>query len=106
MRVTLGLSLGAALFVGGITSAERSASQPSWDLPAAIICTVSGRSFIGYLASVDADGTARYIALDGGVALVVAEGRFQPTVTMKAGDCAKRTVEDLRDSGKTIEFQR
>ena len=106
MRKTLGLSLGTVLLVGGISAAERSAAQPSWDLPAAIICVVSGRSFLGYLASVEADGTARYLGLDGGVAFVDAEGRFQPTTTMKAGDCAERTIDDLRSSGKTLEFQR
>lgn len=79
-------------------------AQETWDLPGVIVCTLSDKDNLAYLASVDEDGTATYMGLAGGAAEVSPGSTIVPSSTMNVGDCEGRTLQELRDAGKTLEF--
>ncbi|WP_299355226.1 hypothetical protein [uncultured Shimia sp.] len=104
MRVSKMLLVGAALTLSQITWVNTSRAEDVADLPAAIMCAVSDQTYVVYLSKIESDGSALYAGIHGGVALVGADGKIKPTDTMNAGDCADRTIQELREAGKTRDF--
>ena len=68
------------------------------------MCSASDQTVVVYLSSMGVDGSARYLGLSGGVAEVNSEGVVTPAGTMKPGNCAGRTIQELREAGQALEF--
>lgn len=73
-------------------------------LPAVIVCSVSGKQNFAYLSAIEADGTARYMTLTGAFAEVGPDNLVKRAQSQAAGDCAGKTIDQLRGSGQTREF--
>ena len=74
------------------------------EFPSAVICNVgNGTQVIGYLSRVRKDGTAIYRAGDI-VAVIDADGIVEHSHLRQEGDCAGKSVEELRAAGQTVEF--
>jgi hypothetical protein len=91
-----------------LTSGTRTIAQtfPS-DLPMAIVCWNQGAKnwVVGYLQSVKDDGTATY---KGQLSATVSAKRVveSPTNRPVIIDCYGKTLEQLRATGRVMEFQR
>lgn len=71
------------------------------DLPLALICAKGDVTVIGYLASINADGSAVYLTPANIVVAVSPEG----VVDNRAdGTCAGKSLDELRDNGQTRAF--
>lgn len=79
-------------------------AEESNDLPAALFCSRSELTFVVYLSRIEADGSAQYNGVSGGVAIVNSEGVVEPAESMKKGNCAGRTMQELREAGQTRDF--
>ncbi|MEM8631929.1 MAG: hypothetical protein AAGF74_11880 [Pseudomonadota bacterium] len=104
MKIRTLAAAGLMAATGAVAPATQTSAQAETDLPAVIICDVGGRMVLGYLANIEADGSARYMGLSEGVAVVSKDGTVQPSDTMNTGDCKDRTIKELREAGKTREF--
>jgi hypothetical protein len=94
-----------------ITLATAAVAQtPPSNLPAAIFCYAQADQSwrIGYLYRVEKDGVATYIAPDGKLtANVSANGTIEKPKNRPAGvDCYGKTLDELRSTGRLMEFQR
>jgi hypothetical protein len=80
------------------------------DLPTSIICYAEADQSwrVGYLFRVNKDGDAIYISPNGNLAATVnAKGVVLAPTDRPAGlDCYGKTLDELRSSGRLIEFQR
>jgi hypothetical protein len=80
------------------------------NLPAAIICYAQADQSwrVGYLYQVNKNGDAMYLAPNGKLgATVNAKGNVVAPTNRPAGlDCYGKTLDELRSSGRTMEFQR
>jgi len=80
------------------------------NLPAAIICyaQVDQSWRVAYLGRVNKNGDMIYITPDGRLSATVnAKGVVAPPTNRPAGlDCYGKTLEELRSSGRIMEFQR
>jgi hypothetical protein len=80
------------------------------DLPAAIICYApADQSWrVGYLGRVNNNGSSIYIAADGRLSATInAKGVVVPPTNRPSGlDCYGKTLDELRSSGRILEFQR
>ena len=80
------------------------------NLPAAVMCYAEADQSwrVGYLYRVNKNGEAMYISADGKLtATVNANGVVEAPTNRPAGvDCYGRTLDELRSSGRTMEFQR
>lgn len=83
---------------------SHASANSSDGLPAVLLCTVSGKQHYAYLSVTEVDGTARYMTLSGAFAELDPDGVVRRPQHSPAGDCAGRTVSDLRSSGQTREF--
>jgi hypothetical protein len=63
---------------------------------------------IGHLSRVNKNGDGIYVAADGRLsAMLNAKGLVMPPTNRPAGlDCYGKTLEDLRSSGRVMEFER
>jgi hypothetical protein len=90
------------------TGAAAQAVPPN--LPAAIICYAQADQSwrLGYLFRVNKDGDATYITPDGRLsAMVNAKGVVAaPTNRATGVDCYGKTLDELRSSGRILDFQR
>ncbi|PSL14526.1 hypothetical protein [Shimia abyssi] len=84
--------------------AEGAYAKGAGGLPAALMCSVSEQTFVVYLSRIEPDGSAQYSGLNGGVAKVNSDGVVEPAETMKQGDCAGRTIQELREAGQVLDF--
>jgi hypothetical protein len=104
LAVTAVLSLLAALTVGAV------AQTVPPNLPAAITCyAAADQSWrIGYLFRVNKNGDAIYMTPDGRLSATVnAKGVVAAPTNRSAGvDCYGKTLNELRSSGRVMEFQR
>jgi hypothetical protein len=94
-----------------LTLATRTVAQTvPPNLPAAIICYAQADQSwrVGYLFRVNKNGDAIYIAPDGRLsAMVNAKGVVAAPTNRPAGvDCYGKTLDELRSSGRIMEFQR
>jgi hypothetical protein len=80
------------------------------DLPAAIICYAQADQSwrVGYLFRVNKKGDAIYTTPDGRLSATVnAKGVVAAPLNRPAGvDCYGKTLDELRSSGRIMEFQR
>ena len=97
----LALAAAGPIFVGS-TAPVQADTVP--DLPGAIICKLGDRLNFAYLALIEPDGSAHYMGLSSGVAIVASDGTVRPSSTMNAGDCNGRTLEELGEAGRTRSF--
>ncbi len=72
--------------------------------PTALFCTVSDSTFVLYLTKLDSDGSALYAGVSGGAVTASKDGLVEPVATMNPGDCAGRTIDELRKAGKARDF--
>ena len=73
-------------------------------LPIALVCQGSGgNSIVGYLAGFEPEGRALYRSLGNLAVTVDSTGLVEPSPDRSEGDCAGRTVDELRALGRTIE---
>jgi hypothetical protein len=90
------------------TAAVAQAVPPN--LPAAIICYAQADQSwrVGYLFRVNKNGDAIYTTPDGRLsAMVNAKGVVaQPTNRPAGVDCYGKTLDELRSSGRILDFQR
>jgi hypothetical protein len=71
------------------------------DFPFLVRCEVSGVQRAFYLAKIDPDGVAVYVSPDKQAATVTITGKAEPAVpVLGEGDCAGRTLEQLRSAGQ------
>jgi hypothetical protein len=79
------------------------------NLPAAIICYAKADQSwrVGYLSRVNKNGDRIYTAPDGRLSATVnAKGIVEPPSNRPAGlDCYGQTLDELRSSGRIMEFQ-
>jgi hypothetical protein len=80
------------------------------NLPIAVMCYAQqDQSWrVGYLHRIVANGDALYLTLDGKLnATVNAKGVVMPPTNRPAGvDCYGKTLDELRSTGRVMEFQR
>jgi hypothetical protein len=104
LAVTAVTSMLVTLATGGV------AQTVPPNLPAAIICYAQADQSwrLGYLFRVNKDGEAIYISPDGRLsAMVNAKGVVAAPTNRPAGvDCYGKTLDELRSSGRIMEFQR
>jgi len=72
-------------------------------LPIALVCQSPETKMVGYLAYFKRDGSAVYRSLGRLAATVDANGLVETSVDRTEGDCAGKTIEELRAMGRTIE---
>ena len=97
--------LASALAMGFGAVAQAQPEDPTHGLPHALLCSVGDILFVGYLARINADGSAIYMTPAGGHAMVSSEGVLEHPDGAQ-GDCAGRTIDELRTAGLTREFAR
>jgi len=104
LAVTAVTSMLAALAAGAI------AQTVPPNLPAAIICYAPADQSlrVGYLFRVNKNGDAIYMTPDGRLSATVnAKGVVAAPTNRPAGvDCYGKTLDELRSSGRIMEFQR
>ena len=80
------------------------------NLPAAVICYAKADQSwrVGYLHRVNKNGDAMYLTPDGRLAATVdAKGVVAVPTNRQAGvDCYGKTLDELRSSGRIMDFQR
>ena len=92
--------IAASLSFGGVpvTAADLAG------LPIALVCQgPGGNTIVGYLAGYKPDGSALYRSLGNLAVTVDANGLVETSVDRAEGDCAGKTIDELRASGRTIE---
>ncbi len=96
-----------ALFLVAATCcfhSEQAGADPSAYYPAAIVCSVAGKQNYVYLSAVESDGSVRYMTLVGAYVTFRPDGVAERPNQQGAGDCAGKTIEELRAAGQTREF--
>jgi hypothetical protein len=80
------------------------------NFPAAIMCYAQADQSwrLGYLLRVNKDGDAIYISPDGRLSTIVTAKGVVAAPTNRPGgvDCYGKTLDELRSSGRIMEFQR
>jgi hypothetical protein len=106
-RLATCLAMSAAM-LGGSVAGLSAQTVPS-NLPAAILCyaTADQSWRVGYLSRVNKNGEAMYVAAGGGLgATVDAKGIVVTPTNRPAGlDCFGKSLEELRASGRLMDFQ-
>jgi len=75
------------------------------DLPGIIICSnEEGMTIFGYLSVIQPDGTAIYRSREI-FAIVGTDNIVQLTELRREGNCAGKSIDELRASGQTIDFK-
>lgn len=92
--------IAASLLFGGIPATAADLAG----LPIALVCQgPGGNSIVGYLAGFKPDGSALYRSLGNLAATVDSKGMVEASVAGAEGDCAGKTIDELRALGRTIE---
>ena len=98
----IAMSFGA---MGFGAAAQAQTEDPARGLPHALLCTVQDILFVGYLARIEADGSAIYMNPSSGHAMVSPEGVVSHPDGAQ-GSCAGQTIDELRAAGLTRDFAR
>jgi hypothetical protein len=99
-----GVACAVALLVAMVPRPS-AAGEAKIDYPHVIVCEFKGiRNFL-YLDRIDADGTATYATPSGQFATVSADGTVVRSGQAAEGNCAGKTLEDLRAGGQTLSFK-
>ena len=91
----------AASVISAATTASAQDSATIGSLPHALICAKEGVTVVGYLARVNADGSAIYMSPSDILVAVSAEGVVD---NRSDGSCSGKTLAELRDSGQSRDF--
>jgi len=107
-KLPLAITAVTSMLVTLATGAVAQAVPPS--LPAAIMCYAQqDQSWrVGYLHRVDKQGDAIYLTPDGKLSATVnAKGLVAAPTNRPAGvDCYGKTLDELRSTGRVMDFQR
>ena len=71
------------------------------DLPQALICAKGDVTVVGYLAKVNADGSAIYVTPNDIYVEVSPDGKVG---SRSSGTCSNKTIDELRANGQTRNF--
>ena len=73
--------------------------------PLVLVCGRGEQVKMAYLSDISADGEARYRSADNKLALVVARDKTvgSPMTVPEGSVCLDKTLDQLRDEGRTIE---
>lgn len=102
------LVLVAALATPTPAAAQGSDTDPRMlqGFPMAVLCTHAGTSDLYYLGQIREDGSALYRTLGGRRAgIVTAGGPAEAVGDLALGSCQGKTLRQLRDEGRTIEWR-
>ena len=83
------------------TAASAQENNPIKGLPQALICTKDSVTVVGYLARINADGSAVYMTPSNIVVEVSSDGIVDNRAD---GTCAGKSLDELRDSGQARDF--
>ena len=97
------IAISTAMAAGALSPMQANAAD-SLDYPAVIVCSVAGKQNFAYLSAIEADGSAQYMSLTGAFATFDPEGQLNRPNQQAVGDCAGKSIQDLRDAGQTREF--
>jgi hypothetical protein len=107
-KLPLAATVVASMLVTLATGAVAQTVPPN--LPAALICYAKADQSwrVGYLHRVNKNGEAIYLSADGKLSGTVnAKGVVEAPTNRPAGvDCYGKTLDELRSSGRIMEFQR
>lgn len=107
-KLPLAVTAVTSILIALPTGAVAQSAPPNF--PAAIICYAQADQSwrIGYLFRVNKNGDAMYMTPDGRLsATVSAKGLVAAPTNRPAGvDCYGKTLDELRSSGRIMEFQR
>ena len=91
----------AASVIGTATTASAQDSATIGSLPHALFCGKEGVTVVGYLARVNADGSAIYMSPSDILVEVSAKGVVD---NRSGGTCSGKTLAELRDNGQARDF--
>jgi hypothetical protein len=107
-KLPMAVTAVTGMLVPLVTGAVAQTVPPN--LPAAIMCYAQADQSwrVGYLYRVNKNGEAMYISPDGKLSGTVnAKGVVEAPTNRPAGvDCYGKTLDELRSTGRTMEFQR
>ena len=100
LRVLFAATLSVSvLSVATVASAQE--NNPIGGLPQALICTKDSVTVVGYLARINADGSAVYMTPSNIVVEVSPDGIVDNRAD---GTCAGKSLDELRNSGQSRDF--
>jgi len=107
-KLPLAVTAVTLMLVALTTRADAQATPPN--VPAAIICYAQADQSwrVGYLFRINKNGDTIYISPDGRLsAMVNSKGLVAAPTNRPVGvDCYGKTLDELRSSGRILEFQR
>jgi hypothetical protein len=107
-KLPLAVTAVTSMLITLATGAVAQTAPPN--LPAALICYAKADQSwrVGYLHRVNKNGEAIYLSPDGRLSGIVnAKGVVEAPTNRPAGvDCYGKTLDELRSSGRIMEFQR
>jgi hypothetical protein len=69
------------------------------DFPFLVHCNVNGFDRAFYLGRISPDGVALYVSPENQAATITITGKAEPIGVVGSGDCAGKTLEQLRSQG-------
>ena len=76
------------------------------DFPFLVHCEIGGVDHIYYLSKISADGLAIFISPDRQAGTVTVKGKAEAVGGDGSGNCAGKTLAELRSSGQAFDLQR
>jgi hypothetical protein len=83
----------------------RAAESPFVDFPFMVHCVNNGADRAYYLAKIDTDNVAVYISPDNLAGTITLHGTAEPLNGEGTGNCAGKTLEQLRAAGQAFYLQ-
>ena len=101
------VALPAIILVTACSALAQATDEKILKYPMAISCERDGALRFGYLSEIRTDGSAAYHSVDGRrAAQLNTKGVLEPLTPMKPTGCIGKSLEELRDEGRTVEFPR
>lgn len=95
-----------ALHLAVLCGFQASAAEKSFaDFPFIVHCENSGSDRAYYLAKIDPDGVAIYISPDNLAGTITLHGPAEPVGGEWAGNCAGKTLKQLRADGQAFDLR-
>jgi len=76
------------------------------DFPAVVYCEFKGIFHAYYFSQLGADGQVIYLRPDSQGAYITASGLTEPVKGDRPGNCADKTLKDLREAGQAFDLQK
>jgi hypothetical protein len=98
----------SAVLVIGLATAGRALSEVSKvaDFPLVVFCEYKGTGKAYYFSELGPDGIAIYMTPDNRAASITIKGTPQIVGGDRSGDCANKTIDQLRAAGQAFDIQR